>query len=166
MQQEENSLQHYGVKGMRWGVRKRRNSPSSSSAPSAPKGPEEVTLRTTPKRIRTSGGKNHPATDAHVKTLVTKQVARASGVKSVSSEDLRAAIARMELENRFTKVRKEHDLAGQSSLEKMVASFVDSERKRIIKGDTPKSVDVLSTLFAPDGSANYAGKHVKKSGKN
>lgn len=166
MQQEENSLQHYGVKGMRWGVRKRRDSPSSSSTSSESKGPEEVTLRTTPKRIRTSGGKNHPATDAHVKTLVTKQVARASGVKSVSSEDLRSAIARMELENRFTKVRREHDMAGQSSLEKMVANFVDSERNRVIKGNTPKSVDVITALFTPNGSLNYAGKHVKKSGKN
>lgn len=84
-------LAHFGVKGMKWGVRKR------SSA---------VTVTTRPGgRIKTTGGHDRPASTDAVKAARLGQRAKKSSPKSLSNEELRALINRMNLEQQYNNLR-------------------------------------------------------------
>lgn len=86
-------LAHFGIRGMRWGVR--RENPSGSPA---------VVKRAVPgKKIKTAGGKGHAPTDDALKAALVGQKAKASGVQSLSSEEMQHALNRMRLENQFRK---------------------------------------------------------------
>lgn len=77
-------LEHHGVKGMKWGVRRDR--------------PHEVTLRDLKRGVKTSGGYRHPVhTDAVVARTIG-QKSRGSGVKALSNEELRIYANRLQLE--------------------------------------------------------------------
>jgi hypothetical protein len=77
-------LAHFGVKGMKWGVRRDRSS--------------KVTVVDKRKRIKTSGGHKRPAHPDAVGPRVSGQVARKSGVKALSNQELQAFNQRLNLE--------------------------------------------------------------------
>jgi 2'-5' RNA ligase len=81
-----NILSHHGVKGMRWGVRSR-------SA-----GVEAVSVTDKRKRIKTSGGRGHPASSDAVRVRTIGQVGKKSGLKALSNEELQAYNQRLNLE--------------------------------------------------------------------
>jgi hypothetical protein len=91
-------LSHHGIKGMRWGVR--RDNPS---------GPVGVTVTTKVNRkgqtkIRTSGGSHHAPHDDAINTVKLRTKAKASSTHSLSNEELRVAVARMQLEQQYAKL--------------------------------------------------------------
>jgi hypothetical protein len=71
----EGLLKHYGVKGMQWGVRKRRKTPREPAHGDA-------------KRSKKVVGR-----------------ARESGTDAISNQDLRRAIERMNLEQQYNRLR-------------------------------------------------------------
>jgi hypothetical protein len=85
-------LAHFGVKGMKWGQHKK-------SGPTA-----EVTVNTSGKKIKTSGGEGLPATKEAVTTAGARQKAKKSGVRSLSNDELQAAVRRMQLETQFSQL--------------------------------------------------------------
>jgi len=89
----EELLQHYGVKGMKWGVRR---------APRNPSGGVEVVLKNKGSaRIKTSGGRGHFPSEDAVRTAAIRQKGRKSSVSSLSNKDLQEAIQRMNLERQY-----------------------------------------------------------------
>lgn len=76
-------LKHFGVKGMRWGVRK------SESA---------VTVSDRKKKLKTSGGARRPAHADAVRARMLGQVGKASGLKALSNEELQTYAHRLQLE--------------------------------------------------------------------
>lgn len=82
-----NILIHYGRKGMRWGVRTRR-----------PSGPQGVSVRDKGKRLKTSGGKGFPAHADAVRVRKVGQIAKKSGVKALSDQELSDYARRLQLE--------------------------------------------------------------------
>lgn len=80
----EDVLAHVGVKGMRWGVRRDRAS--------------KVTVIDKRKRIKTSGGHKRPAHPDAVGPRISGQVAKKSGVKALSNDELKAYTQRLNLE--------------------------------------------------------------------
>lgn len=84
-------LSHYGVKGMKWGVRK------SDS-------PTEVAVRTNQARftgktqVKAEGGTKQPASKDAVKVAGQKQKLKKSGAAALSNDELRDIIARSQLE--------------------------------------------------------------------
>lgn len=86
-------LAHYGVKGMKWGVRKDRYGRS---------GPQEVTLKTKPgRRVTAKGGRRQPASEDAKRTATSRQKAKKSTIDSLSTKELQELVTRMNLENQY-----------------------------------------------------------------
>jgi 2'-5' RNA ligase len=77
-------LVHFGVKGMKWGVRRDRSS--------------GVTVSSRRKKLRTSGGYGRPAHPDAVRVSKIGQVGKKSGLKALSNEELNAYTHRLNLE--------------------------------------------------------------------
>lgn len=89
-------LQHFGVKGMKWGVR-RRGSTSS--------GPTDVVVTSRGgKKVKTAGGKGHGPSDDAVTTAVARQKAKKSSTDSLSNKELQALVSRMNLEQQYSRL--------------------------------------------------------------
>lgn len=95
-------LMHYGVKGMKWGVR-RKNSPRNSSRVT-------VTTRKRLGTIKTQGGKGRkPSADA-TRAAIVNQISKKSGQQALSNKDLKLLIERLELEKRAGKLQSERSI--------------------------------------------------------
>ena len=91
-----NLLTHHGVKGMRWGIRRK-----------ATVGAQEVVIRDTRRKIKTSGGAGHPASAEAVRARTVGQISRKSGFKVLSNKDLEDYNRRLNLEQNAKRLRFE-----------------------------------------------------------
>lgn len=90
------ALLHYGVKGMKWGVRKKRKPQSRVEVSTNKRG-----------KIKTTGGeKRKPSEDAK-KAAVIGQIAKASGYQALSNAQLRTYTERLALESRTRQLEDE-----------------------------------------------------------
>lgn len=87
-------LEHYGVRGMKWGRRKK-----SSAGP-----PENVVAKTSGTKLEVSGGGNRRAHDDAARAAMSKQIVKKSGTNALSNKDLKDLVERMNLEQQFTKL--------------------------------------------------------------
>ena len=95
-------LEHHGVKGMRWGIRRK-----------ATVGPQEVIVSDKRKKLKTSGGKGHPAATEAISARKSGQIAKKSGVKALSNAELRAFNERLNLEQNFNRLTFNDKSAGE-----------------------------------------------------
>lgn len=87
-------MAHFGVKGMKWGVRRR------------PKTAERVTVTTSPGgRVRARGGRNLPASPDAIRAAKLGQRARKSSTNSLTNKELSDLVQRLNLENQYTKLQ-------------------------------------------------------------
>lgn len=94
------SLSHYGVKGMRWGVRKSEHSVGG--------GGTNVKVRSALGNrvvVATGGGKRDLSDDAK-KAAVARQVAKRSNVRALSNKELQDLVTRMNLEQQYSDLEK------------------------------------------------------------
>lgn len=80
-------LEHVGVKGMRWGIRK-----------------SEVTVSSRGKKLKTSGGRGVPAHPDALRAHKIGQIVKKSGSKSVSNQDLKTYADRLQLEQNVSRL--------------------------------------------------------------
>jgi 2'-5' RNA ligase len=97
-------LEHYGVKGMRWGHRK---APPQAVSPSATSVVPRGTRRKT--KIKVAGGENHPAHGDAVKVAQAKAKLQKSGTSALSNKELQ------ELQNRLNLERNVKQLVGSTT---------------------------------------------------
>lgn len=132
----EQFLEHYGVKGMRWGIRKRDTSPQS------------VTLRQKPgKRVKAKGGKFQPAHEDAVRVAALKQRSRKSTSDSLSTKELQDLVQRMNLEQQLERLDP-----NQGNIGKALA-------KTLVNGQTGK-LAVSGLSAAAEATGKIANPHV------
>lgn len=140
-------LMHYGVKGMKWGIRKRRKSDGSEHHSSDHKsvkaaeskakkyGAEALSnkeLNTIQKRANLKRntrtfdqGHERVSKDKSTSNTINK-VSRKKGTRALSNEELETAIKRMELEKRYDSLKKENSKVyqGRSFAQEMAMDVV------------------------------------------
>ena len=88
-------LEHFGVKGMRWGVR--RSDPSGSA------GGEPITIKVqNGKRVVVKGGRGHTTSEDAIRTAKSRQIAKKSSTDSLSTKELQDMVNRMNLEKQYS----------------------------------------------------------------
>jgi hypothetical protein len=89
-------LAHYGVKGMKWGVRRDKSTSS---------GPAPVVVTQKPgQRVKTSGGERQNAHEDAITAATRKQIAKKSSTDALSDKELQALINRMNLEQNYARL--------------------------------------------------------------
>jgi len=110
-------IEHYGVKGMKWGRRKEENS--------EPKTPVEIQTHLTPgKRVATSGGAYHSPHEDAIKAAVARQKIKASTLDSLSNKELKTAVDRMGLEQRYVQLLTTQPKTAKQKAIEMAKSFI------------------------------------------
>lgn len=113
MAESDNGLAHYGVKGMKWGVRKNR--------PSAADGPVEVRTQTRPgRRVTAKGGEYHSPSEDAVKRAKLGQRAKKSTVDSLSNKELKELVERMNLEQQYSRLNEQNRSIGEKMVRKLL----------------------------------------------
>ena len=140
------TLEHFGVKGMKWGQIK-----SVTPEPPAQNGikhedsvddflahygvkgmrwgvrkdrsAQEVTVYTRPgKKAVASGGKHHKPTAEAMQTVATRQKSKRSTTDSLTNAELKTAVERMRLEQQYNKLTGDNLTLGQ----KFVKFLIDN----------------------------------------
>lgn len=112
-------LAHHGTKGMKWGVRNRASQAKASfRRRTGRSGPQPVTVQDKPtsKKIKTKGGEGQPAHPDAVTPRISGQVARKSGVKALSDNELRAYTNRLNLEQQAKRLQYEDSSLGRKAV--------------------------------------------------
>lgn len=129
MTQVDTVLEHYGTKGMRWGVRKRRSSSSDVSS-NGEKQTKEVFVKDSGKGIKTKGGHKLPASTDALLAAAAKQKAAKSGIKSLSNNELKALVNRMNLESQHKKLAQQEQT--KSKGKKFVDDFIINTGRQVV----------------------------------
>lgn len=125
------ALMHYGVKGMKWGVRKK-----------ASDAVEKVKARSAEKQENRSS----PNSSDHERTSSLSQRAADGGVKKLSSKELQDVVKRMNLERQYRDLQSKTPAAKQK----------ERARKAIVDGVIDVGLDTAVSLV-PGGPLVKAG---------
>lgn len=126
-----NSLAHYGVKGMKWGVRRKSN---SSSVVTDRRGNP---IRKTDSKL---------ANDA-VRARVNQAVAKKSGTDVLSTKDLQDLVTRLNLERQYDQLNPVQKTAGQQAANILLTKVGPIAVRTL----GPKLVDKLPQPYATVG---------------
>lgn len=120
-------LEHFGVKGMRWGVRKPRGDRDEVFRKRA-KEQQEVKVKTAPgRKVRAEGGKYTPPSEDAIKVARAKQTARASTTDSLSNKELQDVVTRMNLERQYGQLMGEQQSIGKKLVNQLLGNAGDQE---------------------------------------
>lgn len=144
-------LEHFGKKGMHWGIR------------NVSRGPSPVMVKAVPgKKILSKGGERQPAHDDAIQAVAAKQKAKLSTTDSLSNKELQTAVTRMNLEQQYTKLTAAAPTkaTGKDFAKAFVTDLAKSEIKSLVKGNETSLSKIKKTLETPGD-----GKHRLNIGK-
>jgi 2'-5' RNA ligase len=131
----EKFLAHYGVPGMRWGVRKQ-----STGAQSGPTS-VVVTQKKPGSKLKTSGGKGHPAHTDATTAASARQKAKSSRTDALSNDELQTAIKRMQLEQQFSQLSAGKQSAGKRFVKKLIGDTAGEQARSVVNTQAAYKID-------------------------
>jgi hypothetical protein len=139
-------LENFGIKGMRWGVRRSRGADGRVSS-----GPEPVTLKTNQygQVKKATGGKRFPASDDAKQAITLARAAKSSGTQALSNDELRTVVNRMQLEQQYSQLTTKQRSAGKAFAAEILKDVGKEETKRVAKYAVAQKVN--STLGIKTG---------------
>jgi len=142
----EKVLAHYGVKGMRWGVRRR----STSSGPTG-----HVTIKAIPgHKIKVSGGSGVKISEDAVRAVANRQVAKKSGTHALPNDELKALVTRMQMEQNYKQLLEKQPKSLTTQATDLIISTGQDEVAKLVTGK--------DTLFLRQILDSGGGRHRKK----
>lgn len=102
-------LEHFGVKGMRWGVRRKPGADGKVTD-------VVVTQKKPGTRVSAEGGHNQPAHVDAIAAATARQKARASTLDALSNHEMQTMIKRMQLEQQYSQLMAQK--ASKSKMQK------------------------------------------------
>lgn len=130
-------LAHFGVKGMRWGVRRSKT------------------------QLASGGSDNGRSDDSMAAKGAIKKV-KSSGLKSLSNKELSDLNTRLTLEANFSKLTTPQKKSGKSFIQKALGA-ADTTNKIIKLMDSPAGKAMQASLVQKTGKGGSASKVVKAS---
>lgn len=132
----EDIIAHYGVKGMKWGKRKGDR-------------PRTVTVTAAPgKRAKASGGYNRVASADAKAAAKLKQKAKASTTDALSNKELKALTERMNLEQRFSELNAKNASAGKKFVAQLLSQGGKQEASKFVNSQFAEVGKMLTKAAA------------------
>lgn len=128
------SIAHHGVKGQRWGIRKDRS-------------PVDTRTKAKPgKRVKAAGGQNQPAHPDAVKAAHLKQKAKKSTTDSLSNDELRTLINRMNLEAQVSSLAQGSKGRGRKFVEGEMEAVGKQQARKFVAKKLARKAAVAAAL--------------------
>ena len=133
-------IEHFGVKGMRWGVRKDTAGPSLVTTESHTRARKGLLKSGTKTKVKTKGGEGHDAHPDAIKAAAKKAVLKKSGPAALSDQELRDVITRSQLESQAnalvaTKgqkfVKKHFESARDQQTQAFISEVAGKQRRKL-----------------------------------
>lgn len=137
----DNILSHHGVLGMKWGRR------------SASSGPQSVVVTNKRKKIKTSGGQGFPSHADAVRARTIGQIAKKSGVKALSNQELQTYSTRLNMEQNYKRLSFQDKSAGKKFALTLVGK---SARQGVEAGGKAALTSMVVRKKAASGAAALA----------
>lgn len=112
-------LAHFGVKGMRWGVRRARSTGTTPSHTAPRKGHFPAAHVPASRRVG-KPRQHHPVADDAARTLQLKSQLSKHGPQSLTNSDLQHLVKRMQLENQLRQLDPIHKSTGRKVVDEAV----------------------------------------------
>lgn len=139
----DNILEHYGTRGMKWGVR------AKVAVNTRPGKPQPIMIGERPgKPLVTAGGRGHPATDEAKRAVGLRQKARKSGVQSLTNKELQELTNRINLEQNYSKLISADNQAKLGKGKKFTISLLEGTKGVAKKQLTKAANDVAAKKIA------------------
>lgn len=115
-------IQHYGIKGMKWGVRRDNPGPAYTKVDVKNGKIGKVSLSETTRQ------NNNPSEDAR-RAAVTKAIVKTKSTDSLSNKELQDLVTRMNLEQQYSRLSNPQ---GSNSAQGMVKDILVREGKTLV----------------------------------
>lgn len=125
-------LAHYGVPGMKWGVRK-----SEGSGPT----PATAIQKKPGGKVKATGGEGHPAHEDAKKAAENIRKAKKSRSDALSNQELQDAIKRMQLEQQFASLQKGRQNAGRKFIQRLLGDTASQQVSSVVNTQAAAEID-------------------------
>jgi hypothetical protein len=174
-------LQHQGVKGMHWGVRREEDSSGHVTGPSVSKVKTavkkeisertgtQVVVRTKPgKGVRTVGGNKQNASQDAIDARTAEQKAKKSTLDSLSNKELQSLVTRMNLEQQYRNlaVNEDRTTAGEKYANKLLDAGGDKVASKAGPLGKPVKLAIDQARKNQNKALNSGKANNKKDKKN